>query len=177
MSNIITDVRIQLILLAAIVVLAAILLYLLLRRRTKGGSTQKTKPHPISPRPQAVAPSMAGGRKQLNEPPFGLQLILGSDQVIPISLPTTIGRSQKNTIVLDDDSISDQHARIYFDGRIGAVCIEDLESRNGIFLDGRPTIKNVLEDGARITMGINTLTFQDTGYLPPLEASGDKSNG
>lgn len=167
MINIILDDRVQLILLTSIVILAVILLYLLVRRRAKPGGKKKTRTPSDSPRPQTKPPSQAHDRKQVGGAAFGLQLVLGSDQVIPLELPTTIGRSKENTIVIDDDSISDQHARIYFDDRIGAVCIEDLGSRNGIFLDGRPTIRNVLEDSARITMGINTLTFHDTGYLPP----------
>ena len=97
---------------------------------------------------------------------FGLHLVLDTDQIIDIELPTTIGRSEENTIVIDDDSMSAHHARIYFDDYIGAVCIEDMESLNGIFIDGRPTAKNVLEDGVRLTLGSYSLTFRDTGYLP-----------
>jgi len=99
---------------------------------------------------------------------FGLQLVLDDDQVFHLDLPTTIGRSRDNSIVISDDSVSTQHARIYFDERIAAVCIEDLNSTNGIFVDGRPTRVNVLEDGARLTIGSVSLTFRDTGYLPPV---------
>ena len=100
---------------------------------------------------------------------FGLQLVLDDDQVFHLELPTTIGRSRDNSIVISDDSVSTRHARIYFDERIAAVCIEDLNSTNGIFVDGRPTRVNVLEDGARLTIGSVSLTFRDTGYLPPVD--------
>lgn len=99
---------------------------------------------------------------------FGLQLVLDDDQVFHLDLPTTIGRSRENSIVITDESVSIQHARIYFDRRLGAVCIRDLDSTNGIFIDGRPTRENVLEDGARLTIGSVSLTFRDTGYLPPV---------
>ena len=99
---------------------------------------------------------------------YGLQLVLDDDQVFHLELPTTIGRSRENSIVISDDSVSTRHARIDFDERIAAVCIEDLNSTNGIFVDGRPTRVNVLEDGARLTIGSVSLTFRDTGYLPPV---------
>jgi pSer/pThr/pTyr-binding forkhead associated (FHA) protein len=94
--------------------------------------------------------------------------VLDDDQFFHLDLPTTIGRSRENSIVITDESVSIQHARIYFDGRLGAVCIQDLDSTNGIFIDGKPTRENVLEDGARLTIGSVSLTFRDTGYLPPV---------
>jgi len=92
---------------------------------------------------------------------------LDDDQVFELKLPTTLGRSPENTIEIADDSVSAQHARIFFDHRIETVCIEDTNSLNGIFVDGRPTIKSVLVDGARLTIGGVSLTFRNTGYLPP----------
>ncbi len=46
----------------------------------------------------------------------------------------TIGRTQENALVLDDDSVSRIHARISFhDGRF---LVEDLHSKNGTWLNG-----------------------------------------
>ena len=102
----------------------------------------------------------------LDSPGFRMQLVLDDDQVFELKLPTTLGRSPENTIEIADDSVSTQHANIFFDRRIEAVCIEDMNSLNGIFVDGRPTIKSVLVDGARLTLGGVSLTFRKTGYLP-----------
>ena len=96
---------------------------------------------------------------------FGLELILNDDQTFRLSLPATIGRSQENAISLPYDSVSSFHARIYLDERTGDVCIEDLNSLNGIFIDGRPTLKNVLDDGAKIKIGNAILTFRNMGFL------------
>jgi pSer/pThr/pTyr-binding forkhead associated (FHA) protein len=104
---------------------------------------------------------------QVAPPNYGLQLVLDDDRTFHLELPSTIGRSDENTIVISDDSVSAQHARIYLDERVGAVCIEDLHSLNGVFVDGRPTSKNILDDSARITLGSVSLTFRDTGFLPP----------
>jgi hypothetical protein len=103
----------------------------------------------------------------VSPPDYGLQLVMDDDQVFYLELPSTLGRSAENIFEITDDSVSYRHARIFFDRRIGAVCIEDLNSLNGIFVDGRPTTKSVLVDGARLTIGGVSFTFRDTGYLPP----------
>ncbi len=46
----------------------------------------------------------------------------------------TIGQGENNSIVLNQGSISYLHARILYDGRVWHI--EDLESRNGTFIDG-----------------------------------------
>ena len=97
----------------------------------------------------------------------GLQFVLDDDRVFQLSLPSSLGRSQENTIEISDPTVSAQHAVVYFDRRVEAVCIEDLNSTNGIFIDGRPTKKSVLNDGARLTIGDVSLTYRDTGSLPP----------
>jgi pSer/pThr/pTyr-binding forkhead associated (FHA) protein len=102
----------------------------------------------------------------VDSPGFRMQLVLDDDQVFELKLPTTLGRSPENPIEIADDSVSAQHARIFFDHRIEDVCIEDMNSLNGIFVDGRPTIKSVLVDGARLTLGGVSLTFRKTSYLP-----------
>jgi pSer/pThr/pTyr-binding forkhead associated (FHA) protein len=104
---------------------------------------------------------------QVVPPNYGLQLVLDDDRTFHLELPSTIGRSGENAIVISDDSVSARHARIYLDERVGAVCIEDLHSLNGVFVDGRPTLKNILDDSARLTLGSVSLTFRDTGFLPP----------
>jgi pSer/pThr/pTyr-binding forkhead associated (FHA) protein len=68
------------------------------------------------------------------------------------------------------DTVSNQHARIYYDDRYGHVIIEDLDSMNGVFINGRQAPpKNLLKDEWVIGLGSVTLTYHagesDTGPL------------
>jgi pSer/pThr/pTyr-binding forkhead associated (FHA) protein len=97
---------------------------------------------------------------------FGLKLILDSGQEFAFaSLPVSIGRSEANQIVLKDETVSGNHALIYFDDLAQEVCILDLDSLNGICVDHAPTRRNILSDGVKISLGALDLTFHDTGYI------------
>jgi hypothetical protein len=97
---------------------------------------------------------------------FGLQFIQpsGVKQTFS-SLPISIGRSPQNDIVLEDETVSAQHARVYYDEVVGAICVLDLDSANGISINGHPTRKNVLQSGAKLRLGEAQLEFLDTGYI------------
>jgi FHA domain len=97
---------------------------------------------------------------------FGLKLILDSGIEFAFSsLPVSIGRGEENQIVLDDETVSSNHALIYFDELAEEICIQDLDSLNGIFVDHAPTRRNILSDGVKISLGTVNLTFRDTGYI------------
>jgi hypothetical protein len=60
------------------------------------------------------------------------------------------------------DTVSNRHARIYFNITYGNVIIEDLDSTNGIFVNGRQAPrKNLLKDDWVIGLGNVTLTYHD----------------
>jgi hypothetical protein len=60
------------------------------------------------------------------------------------------------------NTVSNQHARVYFDAAFGNVIIEDLDSTNGIFINGRRApIKNLLKDSWVIGLGSVELTYHD----------------
>jgi hypothetical protein len=81
-------------------------------------------------------------------------------------LPVSIGRDpQKNKVVLNDVKVSMAHARVYYDKLLGSVCIEDTNSLNGVFVDEAPTLKNVLNNGAKVRLGETAFTFRDRGYI------------
>jgi hypothetical protein len=62
----------------------------------------------------------------------------------------------------DADTVSNSHARIYYDATCGYVVIEDLDSTNGIYINGRRAPrKNLLKDGWVIGLGGVTLTYHD----------------
>lgn len=100
---------------------------------------------------------------------FGLQLVDQKGKIIPINnLPVSIGRGDQNEIRIEDETISKSHALIFYNKSAHAVCIEDLESNNGIHVNNKPTKKNILEDGFEIRLGAVSFTFRDTGYMPPI---------
>jgi SARP family transcriptional regulator, regulator of embCAB operon len=102
----------------------------------------------------------------MSDETFGLKFIFpnGESQMFS-KLPINIGREADNDLVLADESVSAQHARITYDELLNDICIQDLDSLNGVFIDDQPTRKNLLQDGVKITLGQVVLTFRDTGYI------------
>ena len=91
-----------------------------------------------------------------------IQFIGPANKVIPIqSLPVTIGRDAQNGIQFIENSLSPIHARIYFDQRVQEICIEDLNSSTGIFINDKPTSKNILTHDTRVRLGELNLTYRN----------------
>lgn len=87
-------------------------------------------------------------------------MVLGGGRagtLIPVGPePIVIGRDEEATVVLADESLSRRHAR--FVKLHGRYFIQDLDSTNGSFVDGRRiTEAEALEDGARVQLGNGTL--------------------
>lgn len=73
---------------------------------------------------------------------------------------TTLGRMRKCDVTISDDSVSRYHARIIRSS--GAYLLEDLESRNGTYLEGeRVHEPKALRDGCRIVIGNATFIFSE----------------
>ncbi|MFZ5446809.1 MAG: FHA domain-containing protein [Myxococcota bacterium] len=70
-----------------------------------------------------------------------------------------IGRGDKATLVLESEEVSRQHARLT---RLeGEYTIEDLESRNGIVLNGLKVHSAVLRDGDQVQLGDVVLSYRE----------------
>ncbi len=67
-----------------------------------------------------------------------------------------LGRSGECDIILPHAGVSRQHARLERDGD-GTYFVEDLGSRNGTLLNGRPVKKHPLRAGDRIQLGAGTV--------------------
>lgn len=116
-----------------------------------------TRPTPIEKPAASAAPIV------VPPPPapsiISLEFIAESDQRIRFTLdkPTlTIGRAPDNEIVVaasvrNADTVSQHHARLRRD-QDGYV-VRDLGSRNGLAVNGRQTIENLLQDGDRVQFG------------------------
>ena len=81
---------------------------------------------------------------------------------------TVIGRRATNTLVLDDLTVSGEHA-VLLAGQQDVV-IQDLGSRNGTLVNGAPVARALLNDGDSIDIGIYRLVYRRAGVASPTDA-------
>ncbi|MFQ6026212.1 MAG: FHA domain-containing protein [Dehalococcoidia bacterium] len=81
-------------------------------------------------------------------------------QSIPLAPGTTIGRGSDNVIVIEDATVSRQHARISYQD--GQFFIEDVGSMSGTLVEGGATTRSVLSSGASLQMGETELVFMQS---------------
>jgi len=74
-----------------------------------------------------------------------------TDFVHVLGRRTRIGRGSDNELVLDTKHISRYHA-VLLAGPVNTT-IEDLNSTNGVFVNGKRVARQVLKDGDRVTVG------------------------
>nr|WP_120492580.1 FHA domain-containing protein [Corynebacterium lactis] len=127
-----------------------------LRTETNGSATLR----PVRQQSGTVAPAKRFHRSQTPR-----QLLVtagplaGSRMNLDNQRDITIGRSESSAFVLNDDFASSQHARLI--NRDGAWYLEDLDSRNGTFLNGqRVEQPERLAPGMEIRIGRTTLRLQ-----------------
>ena len=77
-------------------------------------------------------------------------------------MATTIGRTPGCDIVIEDQAVSRQHARISIEGGDRSIhyILRDLASSNGTFINGRRTLAVELSSGDVIRIGQTELTFK-----------------
>ena len=81
-----------------------------------------------------------------------------------------LGRSPKCNVQLPSDKVSRQHARIYSDP-FGRWIVEDLQSRNGMWVNGAQVSSHVLLAGDVVEIGPFHLRLEQPS-LPPISAAG-----
>jgi hypothetical protein len=85
-----------------------------------------------------------------------------------------IGRSPSVEVPLADETVSAVHARVWRKG--DRWWLEDLDSRNGTFLNQIPVAKEeILCSGDRIRVGRIQLEFRTEDFPPPVPATGPSS--
>ena len=84
-----------------------------------------------------------------------------------LSSAVTIGRATSNDLVLRDPSVSRHHARLNLLAGDAAV-VTDLDSLNGISVNGRVAREQRLADQDRVSIGVYELIFDAAGE-PPLD--------
>lgn len=78
--------------------------------------------------------------------------LLPTDKAYPLLPITSLGRSPTNTVIVDDDFASGEHALVAL--RSGQWWLEDRQSRNGTTLNGVPLNQPVIvTDGDIIGVG------------------------
>jgi hypothetical protein len=90
-----------------------------------------------------------------------LMLMLGDVGVRLTHTPFMIGRGPGNDLVLASLSVSRNHARILRNG--DRFMIEDVGSRNGLIVDGQPTLRAALVVGQRVKVGDIEVWIEETG--------------
>lgn len=64
----------------------------------------------------------------------------------------TVGRAPRADFVVDAALVSRVHCRLTLDAD-NQLALEDLDSTNGTFVNGRKVVKTVLKDGDTLTIG------------------------
>ncbi len=150
--------------LAVVIVLLAIVVIILVRVLTRGSKSAQTVPAPATS--QGGPPTGGGTTRPLGDVHAGAVLVLqATSGEVPSGDPSTftldaagatIGRGPDSDLVIDEavpgaDTVSRHHARISLDD--GHWIVEDLDSQNGIYVNGRRTGRNLLQDGWTLAIG------------------------
>jgi hypothetical protein len=144
-----------------LLLLVLVVLFWRMSRRPRSVPAAPTETPGESPAPIAVPP-----------PPqpivISLEFNAESGQHISFTLDKpalTIGRALDNDIVLaapilNVDSASQHHARLRRDQE--DYIVRDLNSKNGLAVNGRQTIENLLQDGDRLRFGEVEAVFRQS---------------
>ncbi|MFN8522446.1 MAG: FHA domain-containing protein [Chloroflexota bacterium] len=126
------------------------------------------------PEPPAHPPRREPDSPPLREPraapSFWLSITDASGHHTRVDLDggiVTIGRSSRNTVVIDDSKVSRDHAKIYRSGQ--GFVVEDLGSRNGTKVDEAAIVgPHALRVGATIRIGDSTLKLESVVAAQPV---------
>lgn len=113
--------------------------------------------NPKTDRATILEPSVTQETQSANPRLIVVSGLLLGHQVEIGSAPVTIGRSPDCTVALPHPSVSRLHCRIWLED--GRFHIQDLDSTNRTFLNGKPVARAELRDGDQIGVGSNALKF------------------
>ena len=135
-------------------------------------SRNRVDSNPFEPPERTQAVSVMSSAQAIPRTPY-LVILTGAHEgkviKLPISGTFTIGRGDTCELVLDDDGISRNHARIVVSN--GGAYVEDLDSRNGTFI-GPQAIKRqrllgdeIIRVGARTVLKFSLMDGVEEDYL------------
>lgn len=106
--------------------------------------------------------TVIGGRALVSEATLQrdrayLTVIAGANvgEMFPVGGGLVIGRGADASVRVMDDEISRRHARVAVLGK--EILVEDLGSKNGTFVNGKPVRRHALCDGDKIQVGASTV--------------------
>ncbi|MEO6079446.1 MAG: FHA domain-containing protein [Steroidobacteraceae bacterium] len=82
----------------------------------------------------------------------------GADMVYPLNRRTSIGRTPDNDIQVESHSMSRHHAVVL--SSPDQCIVEDLNSTNGVLVNGRRVTRQILQDGDTVTVGGAEFRYQ-----------------
>jgi pSer/pThr/pTyr-binding forkhead associated (FHA) protein len=94
-----------------------------------------------------------------------------------LSGPMTLGRSTDCDLWLNDNGISRRHCRFERGEDGSSWAVQDLGSRNGVFVHGERVAKHILRDGDHVRVGDAKITFHEVGYVSSRPATPQMSSG
>lgn len=87
----------------------------------------------------------------------------------------TIGRLPDNAVIIDNPAVSGHHARVIFQS--DKAVLEDLNSTNGTFVNGRPITRHPLQHGDHVLVGKHHLVFDRVADDMPMPGPAMESLG
>ena len=120
-----------------------------------------TRIHPIDPGQIQLDDQhllrVAGDRVRLDRIPSGI--LVRGDRVYRLDGPAIVlGRSRQCDVVINDPNVSRRHAEVRREA--DGYVVVDLESTNGILVNGRGVKRVALADGDRLQLGTTSLSFE-----------------
>lgn len=82
----------------------------------------------------------------------------------------SLGRAIDNHVIISDTTVSQHHAKIFTYFYVSYI--EDLNSTNGTFVNGKKVTKHILHPGDVVILGKHTFNVEDNRLLQPLSNTG-----
>lgn len=117
---------------------------------------------PILPLGMAASSADQAGSAANPADPTLLIIIDGplAGSTVPLTgVPITLGRGTSNTVVLDDEYVSSQHARVSLDPTTHQWVLEDLGSTNGTYVNEK-RVTGTMNLPARLPVRVGATTFE-----------------
>jgi len=83
-----------------------------------------------------------------------------SGKTVDVAKATIIGRAETAQLQIADNAASREHCKVF--EQAGAWAVADLNSRNGILVNGVKTTRKNLANGDKIVIGETTIVFETT---------------
>ncbi len=109
-------------------------------------------------KPRAPQPTEAASPEELGVGREVARLVFDGGEAELTKRRSLIGRSRECDVQVNDPNVSRRHAEVRQEG--AAYWVVDLDSTNGIEVDGRRQKRVKLENGTRFTIGSTEITFE-----------------